>query len=173
MIELNRAHPFQIKVAHDARGYFKKFITQNDDVLPNVTSLWSECFFTASERGVIRGMHYQRPPFDHDKIVCCISGRILDVALDLRAGTSFGEIVEAELSSENNLAMFIPKGYAHGFQSLENRSVVLYLTTSSHNPSADTGVNATSFDYVWPIKESILSARDAALQDFKKMETPF
>ena len=96
-------------------------------------------------------MHFQLPPHDHDKLVYCIRGRVMDVLLDLRKSSpTYGRSFGNEISANNHLMLYIPKGVAHGFLSLEDDSVLVYKTTTIHFPSHDAGVRWDSFGYTWP-----------------------
>ena len=171
-VEIHEFTIFDVKAAADSRGSFTKLITGNDDVLPGLDIRWSECFFTTSSKATIRGMHYQTSPHDHAKIVYCLSGEIIDVALDLRPET-LGEVWTARLSDANGKAVYIPVGYAHGFQVLSETATVLYLQTSSHSPAHDTGIEALSFGFEWPLGVGERSARDLALPAFDGQRSYF
>lgn len=120
-----------------------------------------EQFFSMSHQGVLRGMHFQQGEHAHEKLVCCLAGRALDVIVDVRPdSTSFNQPFAVELDSETGKALLIPKGYAHGFLSLEDRTLMSYLTTSVHSPSHDGGVLWSSIAFDWPLREPILSERD-------------
>jgi dTDP-4-dehydrorhamnose 3,5-epimerase len=135
---------------------------------------FAEQYFTLSHAGVLRGMHLQLPPHQHGKLVTCLSGRILDVLLDLRrASPTCGNSLGIELSPERGQALYLPAGIAHGFLSLEDNSGVLYGTTSVHDPHCDTGVRWDSFGFVWPVNEPLISARDAALPALAAFDSPF
>jgi dTDP-4-dehydrorhamnose 3,5-epimerase len=117
-------------------------------------------------RGAIRGMHFQRPPHAEDKYVTCLRGEILDVAVDARAGSPTYLRWHAErLSAENGLSLFIPKGFAHGYQTLTTDCELLYLHTASHSPDAEGGINP--FDphlaIEWPLAVTDISPRDRSL----------
>lgn len=118
--------------------------------------------FTLS-KGVVRGMHYQRPPYAEMKLVRCLRGRVWDVAVDLRAGSpTFLKYHAEELSSTNKRMLVIPEGCAHGFQTLEQESELLYLHTEFHAPDAEAGVryDDPQLAIVWPLDAIDLSARD-------------
>jgi dTDP-4-dehydrorhamnose 3,5-epimerase len=129
-----------------------------------------ESYFSLSKKDVIRGMHFQTPPYDHSKMVWCPQGSILDVIIDLRkASPTYGQFYSTVLSADNHLAYFIPKGFAHGFKSLEHASMTHYLVSSEYQTSADEGILYNSFGMDWEVIKPILSPRDLnfkALQDF-------
>jgi dTDP-4-dehydrorhamnose 3,5-epimerase len=151
------------KVYVDERGTFRQEALRND--LPNG-------FFQAnrsvSKKGVIRGLHFQTGTFAQGKLVSCLRGRIFDVAVDLRKGsTSYGEWYGIELSPENGLQLAIPEGFAHGFQSLEDNSEVLYFCFGAgYHYEAESGVRFDDPDIgvEWPLQDPILSEKDINLK---------
>ncbi len=117
-----------------------------------------------AQRGTVRGMHYQQPPHAEMKLVTCIQGEVWDVAVDLRAGSPTFLHWHAELlSADNQRAMLIPEGFAHGFQTLSDHVALLYCHTAPHNSAAEAALNAQdpSLAIQWPINITELSARDA------------
>lgn len=119
--------------------------------------------FTA-QRGTVRGMHYQQPPHAEMKLVTCIQGEVWDVAVDLRAGSPTFLHWHAELlSADNQHAMLIPEGFAHGFQTLGDNAALLYCHTAPHTPAAEAAVNAQDprLAIQWPIAITELSTRDS------------
>jgi dTDP-4-dehydrorhamnose 3,5-epimerase len=130
-----------------------------------------------SIKGVIRGLHFQVPPFEQTKLVSCISGNILDVAVDLRTNSkTYGKFFSIELSSENNKQLFIPKGFAHGFQVLSETAIVNYKVDEYYNPDSDSGIiwndKDLSIDWNLGIKP-VLSVKDLKLISFKELKSPF
>lgn len=133
-----------------------------------------EEFFSVSARGVLRGMHFQIPPFAHSKLVYSVTGRVLDVLLDLRrTSPTYGQTYSRELSATNRELLFIPEGIAHGFLTLEDASTMIYLTSVVHAPNHDTGILWNSFGFRWPTETPIISAKDANLPAWAKFESPF
>ena len=135
-----------------------------------------EEFFSTSALGVIRGMHFQAPPNDHQKIVYAISGTVLDVVLDIRSGSAtYGYSCSVKLSDKNRNVIFIPKGFAHGFISLSEGSCLVYKTDAVHEPSSDCGVRWDSFGFDWPniSTEYSLSPRDLLHPPLGAFESPF
>ena len=162
----------QTALSSDARGSFGK-IYHPESYLPNGFAL-REAFYSRSSRGVIRGMHFQTPPSDHDKIVTCLGGRIYDVCLDLRSSSrTYGRSVEAMLTPGGVSTVRVPPGVAHGFQAMEDDVLVLYLTTAEHDPERDQGVDALSFGVDWPVPEIIRSPRDEQFPALDTFESPF
>lgn len=119
-------------------------------------------------------MHFQTPPADHAKYVCCLVGAVRDVILDLRKDSpTYGQHYAVELSSENRLGFYIPTGFAHGFLSLTDGALMLYKTTTVHTPASDAGLRWDSFGYDWGVTNPIVSARDSAFPALADFKTPF
>lgn len=148
----------------DERGFFSK--TYNQDAFENagLVGVFEETFFSMSKKNVIRGMHYQKKPFEHDKLVSVISGEIVDVIVCIdNESEEYGCSTEISLSSSSPYSVYIKKGYAHGFLTTSEEAVVLYQTTKGYSPENDTGVHYQSFDYDWPVAEPLISHRDMGL----------
>jgi dTDP-4-dehydrorhamnose 3,5-epimerase len=158
----------------DRRGAFTKYFAESDIREQGMKMQLREVYFSRSNKNVIRGMHFQVPPAHHAKCVCVSSGSVRDVVLDLRKNSStYGQAADIMLSSENHLALFIPPGFAHGFLSLEDNTVMHYLVSSEYSPEHDAGIRWDSFAYDWKVKNPILSDRDKAMQPFASFESPF
>ena len=130
-----------------------------------------------SYKGVIRGLHFQAPPFEQSKLVRCVRGEILDVAVDLRKKSkTYGNFFSIKLSSKNNKQLFIPKGFAHGFQVISDEAIVNYKVDKYYNPDSDSGIiwndHNLSIDWNYDIKP-ILSEKDLKLNLFKNLKSPF
>lgn len=134
-----------------------------------------EEFFSVSKKNVLRGMHFQVPPHDHNKLVYCSAGMVLDVLLDLRIGPNYGKSMCVPLSAENAHAIIIPKGVAHGFLSLSDDSIMVYKTDTVHEPVSDRGILWSSFGFIWPVAENsvIISDRDKLHPEFAHFSSPF
>ena len=130
-----------------------------------------------SIKGVIRGLHFQAPPFEQTKLVSCVSGNILDVAVDLRTNSkTYGKSFSIELSSENNKQLFIPKGFAHGFQVLSETAIVNYKVDNYYNSKSESGLiwNDKDLSIDWNLNiKPILSKKDLKLMSFKDLKSPF
>lgn len=151
-------HAFNPK---DNRGQFVKYF--NDDLFRRNQMEFEikEVYYSVSFKKVIRGMHFQLPPKAHDKIVFVSHGEISDVCLDLRKKSeTFGKIFNQTLSSENNKGIFIPKGFAHGFETISDVAVVHYLQSTAYSKEHDFGVLWNSFGHVWRESNPIISSRD-------------
>ena len=125
----------------DERGFFYESYNKNNlDKVINVVFVQDN--ESKSYKGVIRGLHFQTPPFEQTKLVRCVSGNILDVAVDLRTNSkTYGKSFSIELSSENNRQLFVPKGFAHGFQVLSEIAIVSYKVDNYYNPQCEDGLN--------------------------------
>jgi dTDP-4-dehydrorhamnose 3,5-epimerase len=147
----------------DLRGSFVKTLHAPTFAKEKGVS-WSfrESYYSTSNTGVIRGMHLQLPPHDHAKLVYCISGRVLDVVVDLRPGAGFGKHVSFEFSGDAPAGVYVPHGCAHGFLVLETATLV-YQVTSEYAPSHDGGIRYDSFGFDWPVANPLISDRDLAL----------
>ncbi len=158
----------------DKRGKFSKFYSKEiSDHLSNKLQI-KEVFMSSSQKNVIRGMHFQTPPYDQDKLVTCIKGSVLDVFLDIRKKSkTFAQYDTLQLSEDDNYILFLPKGIAHGFKSLENDTELLYMVTSNYSEENDTGIHYNSFGFNWESENPILSERDLSFSHLKKFKTPF
>jgi dTDP-4-dehydrorhamnose 3,5-epimerase len=133
-----------------------------------------EVYFSLSDKNVIRGMHFQVPPAHHAKFVCVSRGAVRDVILDLRKDSpNYGKAEDIILSAENHHALYIPPGFAHGFLSLENDTLMHYLVSSEHSPEHDAGIRWDSFAYDWKITDPVLSDRDKTMPPFGTFKSPF
>jgi len=158
----------------DIRGEFIK--TYNSDLFNNfgLDMDFKEQIYTVSNKNVIRGMHFQIPPHDHIKLVSAIKGKVEDVILDLRKSSStYGNSISVELSEYNKDAVYIPKGFAHGYKVIEQGSIVLYNVSTVYNSECDKGVLWNSFGFEWGIDNPILSERDKSFVEFKNFKSPF
>jgi dTDP-4-dehydrorhamnose 3,5-epimerase len=162
------------KILKDERGTFIKTFHKDFFAENGLVGDFNESFYSTSKNNVIRGMHFQIPPHDHIKVVYVTKGSILDVILDIRVGSpSYGKYVRQELSAENGSIVYIPKGCAHGFLSLENESCVVYLHSTQYSSECDTGVRYDSFGLDWGINNPIISKRDQNFIEFENFNSPF
>ena len=161
-------------LAKDSRGEFLKLFTPNPFRRIFPAKKLEEIFITRSAKNVLRGMHYQLSPFDHDKLVSCIQGKILDVVFDMRKRSkTFGCYEVFKLCANRPQGLIVPRGCAHGFLSLMDDSLVCYLTNRRHSPAKDAGIHPKSFGFVWPVKNPILSQRDKRLPSWGNYVSPF
>ena len=158
------------RIFQDARGYFFESFSQRDfdeQVRPILghTVHFVQDNESMSSYGVVRGLHYQNPPFTQSKLVRCVSGSVLDVAVDIRRGSpTFGRHVAVELSGENHRQFFISKGLAHGFAVLSERAVFQYKCDEFYHPEADSGIQlldeSLGIDWQIPADRMIMSEKD-------------
>lgn len=166
------------RIFEDPRGYFFESFSQAD-----FDSCVREVRFvqdneSRSSYGVMRGLHFQRPPFTQAKLVRCVRGAVLDVAVDLRKGSpTYGRHVAVELTEENHLQLFIPKGFAHGFAVLSETAVFQYKCDEFYHPEADGGISIldSSLGIEWriPVEHAVLSEKDTRHPLLKDFDSPF
>ena len=160
----------------DDRGFFYESYNKNNlDKVINIVFVQDN--ESKSNKGVIRGLHFQAPPFEQTKLVRCVSGNILDVAVDIRKNSkTYGKSFSVELSSENNKQLLVPKGFAHGFQVLSETAIVNYKVDGFYNPDSDSGLiwNDKDLSIDWSIDvKPILSVKDLKLMSFRELKSPF
>jgi len=167
----------QPQVFKDHRGFFmesysKKKFSDQGIILDFVQDNHS----MSVEKGVLRGLHFQSPPFAQTKLVRVARGAVYDVIVDLRKDSeTFGEWQGFELTAENFLQLLIPKGFAHGFVTLSDNTEFLYKCDEFYHPKADCGIiwNDPTLKIDWPIENPILSEKDKSHQTFEKFNSPF
>ena len=155
---------------NDERGYFLETYKKTEFKKNGINANFVQDNFSFSLGGVIRGLHYQKPPHAQGKLVSVVKGSIFDVAVDLRANSpTFGKWVSASLTSGAHDSLWIPEGFAHGFQALED-SYVVYKVTSEYNKSAETGLiwNDSYLKIKWPAIDKSFSKKDSLLPTLKE-----
>ena len=162
----------------DDRGYF--FESYNEKEFEKAIGKISfvQDNESKSSKGVLRGLHFQKPPYAQAKLVRCIEGKVLDVAVDIREGSeTFGQHVTIELTGENKKQVFIPRGFAHGFLVLSESAIFAYKVDNSYAPTHDVGIrwDDSLLNIQWGVSESevLVSEKDAKLPFFSEFETPF
>ena len=169
-------------VFEDARGYFFESFSQrefDEKVAPILghTVTFVQDNESKSSYGVMRGLHFQRPPYTQSKLVRCVKGAVLDVAVDIRKGSpTYGQHVAVELTEENHRQFFISKGFAHGFAVLSETAVFQYKCDEYYHPEADGGISILddSLNIDWRIKDkAILSEKDTKHSLLKDFDSPF
>ncbi|MEY4245464.1 MAG: hypothetical protein RLZZ245_3049 [Verrucomicrobiota bacterium] len=163
-------------VFEDTRGNFVKSFHEEQFAHHCIAMSVREEFFSTSATNVLRGMHFQVPPHSHQKLVYCITGRVLDVVLDIRKNSpTYGKSAAFELSAANRHVVHIPVGFAHGFISQEEESCLVYKTDALHVPECDAGILWSSFGFEWPldIKPPVISQRDLGHTKFQDFQSPF
>lgn len=165
--ELEGVYIIENKIFEDERGKFFKTFNKNIFLENGIDVEFRENYYSISKKDVIRGMHFQIPPKDHEKLVYVAKGKVLDVILDLRKNSkSFGKTISIELTSENGRLVFIPKGLAHGFKSLENDTMMVYNVSTEYENECDLGISWDSFNFEWKAKNPIISERDKNFESF-------
>jgi len=158
----------------DVRGSFVKIF--HGDVFLNLglVTHFPEEYYSVSHHGVIRGMHFQIPPYDHVKLVYCITGIILDAVVDLRVGSpSFKKYATFNLRADNPSLIYIPPGLAHGFYVLSESAVVLYKVSTTYDQGHDFGILWNSLGIPWPNMNPIISDRDRQFPNIEEFQSPF
>lgn len=159
-------------VSNDKRGSFEKLFGDwiPDAIRPLKFNAKEVAISKNQEVGTVRGLHFQLSPFNEDKVLKCISGKVWDVVVDLRAGSpNFGHWAAVELSSDAEHILFIPKGFAHGFQTLMNNTTLLYLISAHHSPHHVSGLSPfdPELNIPWPLEISKISDNDKKLPYLK------
>lgn len=158
----------------DNRGSFTKIFHSGDLINAGIEFEIKEMYYSVSNKNVIRGMHFQLPPYDHSKLVHVMSGRVMDIIVDLRKGSiNYGKHIVIELDGNNKRAVWIPKGFAHGFRALEDNTIMQYCVSSVYNKEADSGIRYDSCDIDWGIDNPIVSERDKGFISLDEFESPF
>lgn len=166
------------RIFRDARGYFFESFSQkefDEKVRPIQFVQDNE---SMSSYGVMRGLHFQRPPYTQSKLVRCVRGRVLDVAVDIRKGSpTYGQHVAVELTEENHRQFFIPRGFAHGFAVLSETAVFQYKCDNFYAPQADGGISikdeSLGIEWQIPVEKAILSEKDLRHIRLEEFDSPF
>ncbi len=170
---LKGAFVIDIEPLEDERGLFARTWCEEEFRQRGLNPEIKQCNISFNRhRGTLRGMHFQRAPHGEAKLVRCTRGAVHDVIIDLRPGSdSFKQSFAVRLTEQNRTMLYIPEGFAHGFQTLEDNSEVFYQMSAFYEPSVASGVrwNDPAFGIDWPAEESrIISAKDAGLPDFNE-----
>lgn len=166
------------KIFRDSRGYFFESFSQREFEEKVCKINFVQDNESMSSYGVMRGLHFQRPPFTQAKLVRCVKGTVLDVAVDIRKDSpTYGQHVAVELSEDNHYQMFIPHGFAHGFSVLSETAVFQYKCDQFYHPESDAGISildkSLGIDWRIPADKAILSDKDTRHPLFKDFVTPF
>lgn len=166
------------RIFNDARGYFFESFSQREfeEKVRKVNFVQDN--ESMSSYGVMRGLHFQRPPYTQSKLVRCVRGRVLDVAVDIRKGSpTYGKHVAVELSEENHRQFFVPRGFAHGFAVLSEVAVFQYKCDNFYAPEADGGISikddSLGIDWQIPVEKAILSEKDIRHACLGEFDSPF
>ena len=168
--ELKGAYIIELEKFEDDRGFFTrvwdKKIMQDQGLKSDLVQM---SFSFSKKKGTLRGMHFQKEPFREVKIVKCIQGKIFDVIIDLRSSSStFKKWFGVELTEENYKMLYVPEGFAHGFQTLEDNSEIIYQVSEFYTPNSELGIhwNDHAFNITWPIEEKIITEKDNSWKVF-------
>jgi dTDP-4-dehydrorhamnose 3,5-epimerase len=168
--ELKGAYVLEAERKEDERGYFartwseREFCANGIDFVPAQSSISYN-----RQKGTLRGIHYQTAPYQESKLVRCSYGAIFDVIIDLRSDSpTYKSWIGIELTAANHRMLYIPKDFAHGFQTLTDEAEVLYLMSDAYNPQAERGIrwNDPAFAIAWPVKVGMISEKDRSWPDF-------
>ncbi|HUR11022.1 MAG TPA: dTDP-4-dehydrorhamnose 3,5-epimerase [Flavitalea sp.] len=164
-LPLAGSYTIALEPYEDNRGWFARYYDEKEFIQIGHTTPWVQMNHSVtSDKGTLRGMHYQLPPYEEVKLIRCIAGSVYDVIIDLRAGSpTLFRWYGITLSAEKKNMLYIPKGFAHGFQTLENNSELLYHHTAYYTPAAETGIlyNDPVININWPLPVTQLSERDS------------
>jgi dTDP-4-dehydrorhamnose 3,5-epimerase len=168
--ELAGAYAIEIERLEDERGFFARTFCRDEFSANGLSPTFVQCNISFNaRRGTLRGMHFQERPHEEAKLVRCTRGAIYDVIVDIRRdSTTFRQWVGFELTADNRRMLYVPQGFAHGFQTLEENCEVLYQMSEMYHPGFGRGVrwNDPAFKIHWPIADPVLSARDTRYPDF-------
>ena len=166
------------RVFMDARGYFYESFSQREFEEKVRKINFVQDNESMSSYGVMRGLHFQCPPYTQSKLVRCVKGRVLDVAVDIRKGSpTYGQHVAVELSEDNHRQFFVPRGFAHGFAVLSETAIFQYKCDNFYAPQADGGISiqdeSLGIDWHIPTENAILSEKDINHLCLKDFDSPF
>ena len=171
------------RVFKDSRGYFFESFSQrefDEKVTPIIghSINFVQDNESMSSYGVMRGSHFQHPPFAQSKLLRCVEGKVLDVAVDIRKSSpTYGEHVAVELSAESHRQLFIPKGFAHGFSVLSERAIIQYKCDNFYHQEAENGISilddSLQIDWKIPASQVVLSEKDTKYRLLKDFDSPF
>ncbi len=158
----------------DERGFFVRTFCKKEFLCNGIDFNIAQCNTSHNKKkSTIRGMHYQAVPHQEAKLVACIRGAICDVIVDLRPESpTYCQWFSIELTPDNRKMLYVPKGFAHGYQTLESDTIVLYFVSEFYQPGSEKGVrwNDSAFNIDWPLKPQIISSKDSNHPDFVKLK---
>jgi dTDP-4-dehydrorhamnose 3,5-epimerase len=173
--KLNGVFVIEPKKLEDERGFFARIFDKKEFSKRNLVSEFVQSSISYNKKkGTIRGMHYQSKPYEESKIVGCTKGKFFDVIIDLRPySKTFKKWFSIELSADNYEMLYIPNGFAHGFQTLADNTEVFYQISQYHMPNYSKGIlwNDENFNIRWPLKPSIISKKDLTYTSFNVRES--
>ena len=169
---LDGAYLIELEPIADERGFFARSWCREEFLSHGLNPNLAQCSISFNKKkGILRGMHYQEEPYQEAKLVRCYSGAIYDVILDLRpTSPSHRKWFSAELTATNRTMIYLPKGFAHGFQTLADNCELFYQISESYKPECSRGVrwNDPTFAIQWPIADRIISDRDRSFPDYMR-----
>lgn len=158
----------------DSRGGFQKLFNYDFFQANGLETGFKEFYFSVSHKDVIRGMHFQLPPYDHAKLVYVSHGEIIDVVVDIRKqSATYGQCFSITLDDTLGRYLYIPRGFAHGFRSLQDGTIVNYAQTSCYSKEHDCGIAYDSIGFDWGIDNPIVSGRDLTFKRLEDFKSPF
>jgi len=164
------------RVFRDERGFFLETFKASDFVRANIPDRFKQENHSRSNRGVLRGLHFQIPPFEQGKLVRVTRGRAIDVVVDIRESSpTFGRSLCYELSESDPVMLYIPPGFAHGFQALEDNTDFQYVVTNEYSPEHERGIRYDDPDLniAWPILRPLIAPRDATFPRLRDVPSVF
>jgi dTDP-4-dehydrorhamnose 3,5-epimerase len=164
------------RIFNDPRGYF--YESYNSDIFKaaGVDAVFVQDNQSLSHKGATRGLHFQAPPFEQGKLVRVVKGAVIDVIVDIRKSSpTFGKSFAIELSESNHLMFWIPPGFAHGFETLEDKTIFLYKCTNVYHKESEGGLlwNDPALEIKWQSENAIISEKDQLLPSLKDFVSPF
>lgn len=167
---LEGAYIIEPEPHYDERGFFARTWCRQEFESHNLNTNLAQCNLSFNKRrGTLRGLHYQAAPYQETKLVRCTKGSIYDLIVDVRPGSeTFKKWFAVELTAANHLMLYIPEGFAHGFQALEDETEIFYQISEFYRPEYSRGIrwNDAAFDFRWPLEETVMSERDRSFPDF-------
>ena len=160
----------------DSRGYFFESYKKEKFLKSGIDADFVQDNESLSQKNVLRGLHFQKPPYAQGKLVRVVTGSVVDMAVDIRKSSpTYGQWVKAELSAANKLMMWIPEGFAHGFLVLEDNTIFQYKCTNYYNRESEAGIiwNDPDLAIDWGINDPIVSEKDLRGVRFREMKSPF
>lgn len=168
--DLKDAYVIEIEKIYDSRGFFARSWDTDIFIKKNLNEKIVQCNISFNKKkGTLRGMHFQKPPHSETKLIRCTKGKIFDVIIDLRPKSdTYKKWTSVELSENNYKILYVPDGFAHGFQTLKENCEVFYQMSELYNPEHSTGVkwNDESFKINWPINPPIISEKDLSYEQY-------
>jgi len=165
-----------LKILRDERGFFVESYKYSDFARAGIKKHFLQDNYSRSEKNVLRGLHYQKNPRAQGKLMRCLKGRIFDVAVDIRIGSpTFGRWIGLELSEDNNLMLYIPPAFAHGFVVLSDFAEILYKCTEEYSFEHEKGIlwNDPDIGITWPVQNPIISEKDRRHPPLKDADNNF